>query len=285
MVPALLKWIGNKQRFAEQIVSYMPESFCNYYEPFLGSGAVMAELLNADRSKFYPHVEHAYGSDALPFLIELFDIVKNDPQSISDYYEKEINDYYSRPDEKYKEIRDRFNLKHNPWDFCILSRTCYSGIIRFRKNDGYMSTPRGPHKPICPATFDNRVKLWNSLLEKADFSNENYTSAMDKAQYGDVIYCDPPYTHSQGIIYGAQSFDVNKLFAKIHECKDRGVKVILSINGMRDDGSLDISVKPPEGLFERRLFIDCGTSMIDRLQHSGRSMKNKKVDDQLLLTW
>ena len=44
-VPALLKWIGNKQRFAETIISYMPEQFNNYYEPFLGSGAVMAQLL------------------------------------------------------------------------------------------------------------------------------------------------------------------------------------------------------------------------------------------------
>ena len=42
MVPALLKWIGNKQRFAETIISYMPETFNNYYEPFLGSGAVLA---------------------------------------------------------------------------------------------------------------------------------------------------------------------------------------------------------------------------------------------------
>ena len=249
MVPALLKWIGNKQRFAETIISYMPESIDNYYEPFLGSGAVMAELLNADRTKIYPHVKNVYGSDILPFLIELFDIVKNNPQSISEYYKKEINDYYSRPDEKYIEIRDRFNKKHNPWDFCVLSRTCYSGIIRFRKKDGYMSTPRGPHKPICPEIFNDRVRLWNCLLVKANFINENYTVAMDKARSGDLIYCDPPYTHSQGIIYGAQSFDINMLFSKIQECKNRGVKVILSINGMRDDKSTDISITPPEGLF------------------------------------
>lgn len=68
MIPALLKWIGNKQRFAETIVSYMPDEFVNYYEPFLGSGAVMAELLHADSNKIYPHLIHAYGSDILPFL-------------------------------------------------------------------------------------------------------------------------------------------------------------------------------------------------------------------------
>ena len=30
VVPALLKWIGNKQRFAETIISYMPEVFNDY---------------------------------------------------------------------------------------------------------------------------------------------------------------------------------------------------------------------------------------------------------------
>ena len=72
MVPALLKWIGNKQRFAETIISYMPETFNNYYEPFLGSGAVLAELLHMDATRLFPHFQHAYGSDILPFLIDLF---------------------------------------------------------------------------------------------------------------------------------------------------------------------------------------------------------------------
>ena len=90
MIPALLKWIGNKQRFAETNVSYMPNQFTNYYEPFLGSGAVMAELLHEDRSMIYPHFEHAYGSDILPFLIEVFDYVKNSPDRLVDYYTKQI---------------------------------------------------------------------------------------------------------------------------------------------------------------------------------------------------
>lgn len=285
MLPALLKWIGNKRKFAELIVSYMPEQFNNYYEPFLGSGAVMAELLYSDSEKLLPHFNHAYGSDILPFLIDIFDLVKNNPNALTEYYEKEITEYYNDPQGKYLEIRDRFNKEHNAYDFCLLSRTCYSGVIRFRKSDGYMSTPCGPHKPIAPEAFKNRVSLWTQLLRKADFKCESYIDAMDKAQEGDVVYCDPPYTHSQSIIYGAQDFDVDTLFTKITECKARGVKVILSINGMRDSKKTDISVTPPEGLFERKLLVDCGTSMIDRLQNDGKEMKDKKVDDQLLLTW
>ena len=148
-----------------------------------------------------------------------------------------------------------------------------------------MSTPRGPHKPIQPETFKKRLFMWNELLQKADFSCKDFSEAMDLPTYGDVVYCDPPYTHSQSIIYGAQSFDIEILWKKIEECKDRGAKVILSINGKRESKKKDISIIPPAGLFERMLFIDCGTSMIDRLQHTGEEMKEKKVDDQLLLTW
>ena len=285
MVPALLKWIGNKQRFAETIIAYMPETFNNYYEPFLGSGAVLAELLYMDTTRLFPHFQHAYGSDILPFLIDIFEITKEKPDDLIKYYRSEITEYYENPENKYREIQARFNANHNAYDFCLLSRTCYSGVIRFRKTDGYMSTPRGPHKPIQPETFERRVGQWHQLLQKATFSCQSFTEMMKYPQQGDVVYCDPPYTHSQSIIYGAQDFEIEALWEKIDECKNRGAKVILSINGMKNSQKTDISITPPEGLFERKLLVNCGTSMIDRLQNNGKEMKNKNVDDQLLLTW
>ena len=248
-VPALLKWIGNKQRFAETIISYMPEQFNNYYEPFLGSGAVMAQLLYQSSTTNTPIFAHSYASDILPFLIDIFNIVKYDPKQIKNYYSKEIEEYYKNPNDKYNEIRDRFNSNHNALDFCLLSRTCYSGIIRFRKADGYMSTPKGPHNPIKPETFSKRVDLWHNLIQNSTFSTMSFEECMDKAQPGDVIYCDPPYTHSQSIIYGAQTFNIETLFSKIAECKARGVYVMLSINGTRESNKKDISVTPPIGLF------------------------------------
>lgn len=285
MVPALLKWIGNKQRFADTIVSYMPSFFNNYYEPFLGSGAVLAELLMQDATRMYPHFEYAYGSDILPFLIDIFKLVKDNPSEIIDYYDKEISIYYDSPEAQYEKIKDRFNNNHNALDFCLLSRTCYSGVIRFRKADGYMSTPRGPHKPIHPATFEKRVKLWSELVQKADFNTESFEEAMSKPKCGDLVYCDPPYTHSQGIIYGAQEFEIEKLWRKISDCKERGVYVMLSINGTRESKKKDISVNIPKGLFEREIVVNCGASMIDRLQNAGKDMNDEVVHDKLLLTW
>ena len=285
MVPALLKWIGNKQRFASIIVANMPTTFKNYYEPFLGSGSVLAELLMQDDTSLYPHFNHAYGSDILPFLIDIFRSVKENPNKIIEYYSKEISSYYENPAEQYELIRNRFNQDHNAFDFCLLSRTCYSGVIRFRKADGYMSTPKGPHNPIKPSVFANRVALWSNLIQKADFYTESFEKAMAKPQQGDVIYCDPPYTHSQSIIYGAQDFNINILWNKIAECKDRGAYVMLSINGSRESKKKDISIDIPTGLFDRELTVNCGTSMIDRLQNSGKDMVDEVVHDKLLLTW
>ena len=285
MVPALLKWIGNKQRFASIIVANMPTTFNNYYEPFLGSGAVLAELLMQDDTSLYPHFNHAYGSDILPFLIDIFRSVKENPNKIIEYYSKEISSYYENPAEQYELIRNRFNQDHNAFDFCLLSRTCYSGVIRFRKADGYMSTPKSRHNPIKPSVFANRVALWSNLIQKADFYTESFEKAMAKPQQGDVIYCDPPYTHSQSIIYGAQDFNINILWNMIAECKDRGAYVMLSINGSRESKKKDISIDIPTGLFDRELTVNCGTSMIDRLQNSGKDMVDEVVHDKLLLTW
>jgi hypothetical protein len=54
-----------------------------------------------------------------------------------------------------------------------------------------------------------------------------YKDTMNLAQPGDLVYCDPPYSHSQAILYGAQSFSLKQLILAIDECKKRGVYVAL----------------------------------------------------------
>lgn len=285
-VPQLLKWIGNKHRYAREIVSYMPENINTYYEPFLGSGAVLATLISEKRNSLFPTFNRAVGADILPFLMQIFDYVKHDPDTLINHYRNCITEYNDDREKKYIEIRDRFNQDFNALDFAVLSRTCYSGIIRFRKSDGYMSTPIGPHNPISPDSFESRVRKWNELFqEDITFAHSDYKDIMDLAQEGDLIYCDPPYTHSQTILYGAQAFNINELYEKIQECKDRGVKVMLSINGTKRSGQEDIGIQAPDGLFERALFVNCGVSMINRLQRVGLKMEDEIVHDSLFFTW
>src|SRR5260221_12266354 len=72
----LLKWIGNKQRFAHEIVSYFPLEFGTYYEPFLGSGAVLATLAPA----------RAVGSDSFAPLMEVWHTLHDQPETLKQWY-------------------------------------------------------------------------------------------------------------------------------------------------------------------------------------------------------
>lgn len=285
MVQPLLKWVGNKRKVAQKIISYFPSQFNNYYEPFVGSGAVLAELQEENVNSLLTDFNHAYASDNNSYLIDIFSYVKKDPDVIINYYRKNIEHFLDNKKENYEIIRDRFNSQPNGLDLCLLSRTCYSGIIRFRKSDGYMSTPVGPHKPIKPESFRERVMTWHNLISNTDFECLDFSESMRRAGKDDVIYCDPPYTHSQGILYGAQEFKIDDLWDAIYAAKQRGVKVLVSINGKRESSHKDISVTPPAGLFERIIDINVGKSMVDRLQKGGQKMVNSEVTDKLMLTY
>jgi len=283
--PQLLKWIGSKQRFAEQIVSYMPQRINTYIEPFLGSASVLGTLASMNNGSIFPVYKKAIGSDILPYLIEIFNYVKTNPYALINHYERCITGYNEGREKRYYEIRNRFNQTFNGLDFAVLTRTCYSGVVRFRKSDGYMSTPIGPHTPISPKSFEERVLTWHKIIQDVEFLNMDFRDVMSLAKAGDLVYCDPPYTHSQTILYGSQEFSINDLWEKIFECKQKGAKVILSINGKSKSKTKDISVRAPEGLFERGIYVNCGISMINRLQKVGEVMENEDVHDKLLFTW
>ena len=112
-----------------------------------------------------------------------------------------------------------------------------------------------------------------------------YEEAMNAAQPGDLIYCDPPYSHSQAILYGAQSFSLHDLFRVIERCKRRGVFVAVSVDGTKRSGRHVCELPIPDGLFEREFFIDVGRSMLKRFQMDGRTLEHEIVSDRLLLTF
>lgn len=185
----------------------------------------------------------------------------------------------------YESIKASYNAKPNGADFLFLCRSCYAGVVRFRKADGYMSTPCGPHHPISPESFDLRVDEWHRRTVGTTFERLDYRDAMKRSKRGDLIYCDPPYTHSQAILYGAQEFRLRDLLATIAECKSRGVRVALSIDGTKRSGDMVCDLPIPHGLFEREVLVNCGRSMLRRLQMGGQTLEGEVVADRLLLTY
>lgn len=148
-----------------------------------------------------------------------------------------------------------------------------------------MSTPMGPHRPISPLTLKERMILWRNRVKGTKFIFGSFEDTLSGAAHGDIVYCDPPYVDSQTILYGAQSFDINKLWETIRECKIRGAKVALSIDGHKKSGSKIIDLNIPKDIFERQIFIDNGYSMLKRFQKKDETMAGEGVHDRLLLTW
>lgn len=272
----LLKWIGNKQRFAHEIASYFPVEFGVYFEPFLGSGAVLGTLAP----------KKGVASDVFRPLIEIWQTLHTDAALLNRWYSDRWHaaENGDKVDE-YENIKASYNAKPNGADLLFLCRACYGGVVRFRKVDGCMSTPRGVHKPIPPAAFAKRVEEWRRRTEGTEFFGMDYREAMSQAVKGDLVYCDPPYRETQTILYGAQDFDLGELFETISQCKSRGVFLALSIDGMKKTGNRVCNVPIPPGLFEREIFVNCGRSMLRRFQMGGQTLEGEVVADRLLLTY
>lgn len=272
----LLKWIGNKQRFAHEIASYFPDEYGTYFEPFIGSGAVLGTL----------SPERAIGSDTFEPLVGIWKTLHDDPDTLKKWYAERWHQMMAGEKvEEYERIKASYNADANAADLLFLSRSCYGGVVRFRKADGYMSTPCGAHQPVSPESFINRVDEWHGRTQGAKFAHMDYREAMALAQDGDVIYCDPPYTHTQAILYGAQTFSLLDLFYEIAKCKSRGVFVVLSIDGTKRSGDFICDLPIPEGLFEREAYVNCGRSMLRRFQMGGQTLEGEVVADRLLLTY
>lgn len=272
----LLKWVGNKQKFAAEITRFFPTEFNRFYEPFLGSGAVMATIAP----------KNGLGSDTFLPLIEIWTTLKTNPQKLIAWYAERRNLIGSKTKEEvYEIVKASYNTRPNGADFLFLSRACYGGIVRFRKADGYMSTPCGVHDPISVENFTKRVVEWKNRLKSVEFRHCDYKEAFTESRAGDMIYCDPPYSHSQSILYGAQDFKLSDLLNEIAIAKEKGVKVALSIDGHKKSGNLLCDLPIPDSLFEHEMYIDCGRSMLRRFQREGETLEDEQVSDRLLLTY
>lgn len=272
----LLKWVGNKQKQAEEIIANFPDHYGTYFEPFLGSGGVLGVLA--------PKI--AVASDHFSPLIHIWQTLRDDKEQLKRQYAER----YALIDRRgkkaaYERVLASYNKNPNGADLLFLCRACYGGVVRFRKHDGYMSTPVGVHDPVTPESFSKRVDIWYGRTQGARFLHLDFAEAMSRARAGDLVYCDPPYSDSQAILYGAQSFSLRRLFDAIADCKARGVFVALSIDGTKYSGRKLCDVAIPEGLFEREEFIHVGRSMLKRFQMDGLTLEDHVVRDRLLLTY
>lgn len=270
----LLKWVGNKFRYGDVIAQYLPAELGTYYEPFVGTGAVLATLAPG----------HAIAGDALPTLIEFLQMVQSESDSLIQHYDTARKEILRGGRPVYERIKSRYNRNPNPEDLLVLSRTCYGGVMRFTRA-GIISTPMGPHAPMPADKLARYMSDWQTRLQGTTFVRQGFETTMSMASTGDTVYCDPPYLHGQTILYGAQSFKLAQLWEAAVSAVDRGVRVAVSLDGWRKSGKKLIDLNVPPELFSREVLIERGGCMLRRFQMNGSDMAYEKVADRLLLSW
>lgn len=177
-----LKWAGNKFRCLHHILQHLPEGK-RLIEPFAGSGAI---FLNTQFD------ENILGEQNI-HIIDLYQYLQNDGEEFIAFCQAWFTQENNQK-QQYYELRNLFNQssdkKLKAALFLYLNRHGFNGLCRFNLKGQYnvpfgsYLTPYFPKKEMLE--FANRSK-------KAKFIHASYQNTFQKAQKGDVIYCDPPY--------------------------------------------------------------------------------------------
>jgi DNA adenine methylase len=197
----IIKWTGSKRHQSEQIISHFPKEIETYYEPFVGGGSVLRQLLE---SKIKVNAYEC--SDICKPLIDLWNEIKNNPEKLYQHYKQEWNEFIHNT-EHYYNVRTRFNEKQNPYDFLFLSRTCMNGMSRFNNNGEFNTSRHIGRNGIEPDRLKTILYDWSELLnsKSVSFYQQDYSNISSGTN--DVLYLDPPYANTKGLYYGCLNYN------------------------------------------------------------------------------
>jgi len=250
----LIKWTGGKRRQARQIIEHFPRMIATYHERFLGGGSVLYELLGSD-----VRVRRIECSDTCAPLIELWQVVRDDPDGLVRRYAEMWTSLRARGKDFYYEVRHHFNRTGDPYTFFFLLRTCRNGLIRFNREGQFNSGFHGARPGMAPETVEALLGDWWRRLGATDvrFSVRDYREVSTAP--GDLLYLDPPYLNEDNQYYSGM-IDFPEFFGWL---RGQRADYLLSLNGFL--GEEDRTVAVPTDLFDERLLLDNGVSPFDRL--------------------
>lgn len=219
--PPFLRWVGGKSKMLNVIREYLPHSFNDYYEPFLGGGAVFFGI--QDR------IQKAYLSDVNRGLINSYNTVKLFPHKLIDELEKH-QIFHSK--EFYYHVRDEIKSKgmvEKAARFIYLNRAGFRGMHRVNKK-GKFNVPYGYYSPKNILQRDRIVSCSNAL-SKATIMRCPYYKIMPKKR--DFVFLDPPYHKEEKMFteYTKDGFtlsDQGQLYSFFQSLSRKGVYAMMT---------------------------------------------------------
>ena len=257
MFEPAVKWSGSKRSQAEEIVKLFPKEIDTYYEPFCGGCSVLRRLLSSDIK-----VNRYICSDLNSDLINLWNMIKNDPEYLSNYYEKlwselNIDDNKERKKCYFENVRERYNVEHKAEDFLFIMRTTTNGMPRYNKEGRFNNSFHITRNGIFPNKLRKVLSEWSELLNKygVEFKCCDYSEIV--SDENDLLYLDPPYANTKGMYYG--SLDLQKFFGWLEAQKGY---YLLSFDGK--SGEVDNTYDLPSSLYSEHKYILSGNSSFKR---------------------
>lgn len=227
-----IKWVGGKGQLLKQLEALMPKQYNNYFEPFVGGGAVFFEIS--------PKKSHI--NDINKTLIATYGYIKDDVDTLITKLAKLEKKYLAQDTENRKEfyysIREKYNsLSHEDFErslyFLFLNKTAFNGLYRENSSGGF-NVPIGSYKNPTIANGDNLRRVSKSLVN-TKITNGSFVDAVKNAKAGDFVYFDPPYhplsETSSFTSYSKDDFSADdqiKLRDLFVELDKKGVHLMLS---------------------------------------------------------
>jgi len=196
-----LKWAGGKTQLITDIEKVLPKEFMTkkftFVEPFVGSGAILFWILNN-----FPNVEKAVINDINADLTNVYKVIASNPMELISILKNLQEEYHlidlevENKREYYTQKRTLFNTRSTDKVtqaalFIFLNRTCFNGLFRVNKSNGF-NVPIGSYKKpmICD---DDNIFAVSEVLQKVEILTGDYQQTLLYAEKPALFYFDPPY--------------------------------------------------------------------------------------------
>lgn len=187
-IKPFLKWAGGKRQLLPTISQYYPPKYNNYFEPFVGGGAVMFDLMPSTVTI----------NDFNEQLTNVYKVVKNNVDSLIE--QLKVHQIHNSKDYFYQ-IRetDRNGKIEQMTDvekaarLIYLNKTCFNGLFRVNSKNQFNVPYANNKNPNI--VNEETLRMDSSYFNETDINilTGDFEQAVAEAQKNDFIYFDPPY--------------------------------------------------------------------------------------------
>lgn len=216
-IAPFVKWAGGKRQLIPQIRDRMPEKYNDYYEPFVGGGAVIFDLLPVN----------ALINDINKALINTYKTICNEPDAFLKEVNRLDNDMWEDGKKYYYSIREHYNdkLMRSEYDvelaalFVFINKHCFNGLYRVN-GKGLFNVPYNNSRRV--SIDEDVIMATSEYLRGVTIKDGDFEQACKNAKKGDFVFIDSPYAPLNPTSfesYTKEGFDIesHKRLAKLYD--------------------------------------------------------------------